>query len=107
MDLERTVDILAELGARDLGGYRVGFALETDDLEANALSKLKRKRLDLIVANREGEGSGFGAGANSVIVLGGDGYRREIVDMDKRELGRELVTLIAGRALGGSTAAGA
>ncbi len=107
MDLERTVDILAELGARDLGGYRVGFALETDDLEANALSKLKRKRLDLIVANLAGEGSGFGRGRNNVLVLGAGGFRREIADMDKRDLGRELVALIGGQAFGERSAAGA
>ena len=105
MELERTIDILAELGARDLGGFRVGFALETDELELNALSKLKRKRLDLIVANRASADTGFGTGRNSVLVLGAGGFRREIVDMDKRELGRELVALVAGRAFGGASAA--
>ncbi len=100
LELERTVDILAELGSRDLGGYRVGFALETAEPETGALAKLEGKRLDLIVANREGEGTGFGPGTNEVLVLGSGGFRREFARMDKRELGRELVALFAERAFG-------
>ena len=52
IELEPTVDILAELGAaKPSGQVLVGFAAETDDLEANALQKLRSKNLDLIVAN--------------------------------------------------------
>jgi phosphopantothenoylcysteine decarboxylase / phosphopantothenate---cysteine ligase len=100
LELEATTDILVELGSRDLGGFRVGFALETDDLEAAAMAKLERKRLDLIVANREGEGSGFGTGTNEVLVLGSGKFRREFARMDKGELGRQLVALFAERAFG-------
>ena len=50
--LEPTPDILAGLGARKQPGQiLVGFAAETSDLVANAESKLRRKNLDLIVAN--------------------------------------------------------
>ncbi len=50
--LEPTPDILAELGVvKPAGQVLVGFAAETDDLEANAQRKLDAKRLDLIVAN--------------------------------------------------------
>lgn len=100
VELEPTVDILAGLAERDAGGVRVGFALETGALESNARAKLERKRLDLIVANALGAGSGFGAGDNTVLVLGADGFRRELPRMDKRELGRELVALLAERHFG-------
>ncbi len=100
LELEATTDILAELGERDLGGFRVGFALETDDPEAAALAKLESKHLDLIVANREGEGSGFGVGTNELLVLGSGGFRVEFARNDKVELGRQLVALIAERAFG-------
>lgn len=106
LELEATPDILAELGARNLGGYHVGFALETSALEANALAKLERKRLDLVVANLAGEGSGFGTGDNEVLVVGAGGFRREFPRMDKRELGRELIALIASRAGEDRAAAG-
>ena len=99
--LEPTEDILAGLAERGTGGFRVGFALETDDLEANARGKLKRKQLQLIVANGLGEGAGFGEGDNTVLVLGPGGFRQDFPRQDKHSLGRELVQLIATRARAG------
>jgi phosphopantothenoylcysteine decarboxylase/phosphopantothenate--cysteine ligase len=74
MQLVRTPDILAGLGAR-LGGrpggpVLVGFAAETDGVIANAREKLKTKRCDLVVANKVGTpGSGFGADTNRVALV--------------------------------------
>ncbi|HYL58431.1 MAG TPA: phosphopantothenoylcysteine decarboxylase, partial [Candidatus Acidoferrales bacterium] len=49
-------------------------AAETDDLEANARGKLKRKGLDVIVANDvTQEGAGFGVDTNIVTLIGADG----------------------------------
>ncbi len=104
VELEPTEDVLAGLGRRGLGGFRVGFALETSDVEARAREKLDRKGLGLIVANTPGEGTGFGTGTNEVVVLGPGEFRREFSRMDKRDLGRELVALAAARAFGGSAA---
>jgi phosphopantothenoylcysteine decarboxylase/phosphopantothenate--cysteine ligase len=69
--LEPTPDILAGLGANKPPGQTlVGFAAETDDLEANARSKLERKQLDLIVANDVGgEGTGFQHDTNAVTLF--------------------------------------
>ena len=53
IELERTEDILASLGKMKRAGQKlIGFAAETDDMEDNALGKLKRKNLDWIAANR-------------------------------------------------------
>jgi phosphopantothenoylcysteine decarboxylase / phosphopantothenate---cysteine ligase len=73
--LEPTVDILAALGAsKPVGQILIGFAAETNDLEANALGKLKRKNLDLIVANDvSAEGVGFEHDTNAVTIFGSDG----------------------------------
>lgn len=74
LQLTRTPDILAGLGAR-LGGapggpVLVGFAAETDGVIANAREKLKTKRCDLVVANKVGTpGSGFGADTNRVALV--------------------------------------
>jgi phosphopantothenoylcysteine decarboxylase/phosphopantothenate--cysteine ligase len=57
IELVENPDILAQLGARKNGRVAVGFALETENLEKNALKKLKDKNLDLIVANRLGKDS--------------------------------------------------
>ena len=51
LELEKTEDILASLGAVKTHQFLVGFALETDDEVANAIKKLKSKNLDLIVLN--------------------------------------------------------
>ena len=57
--LERTTDILAGLGARKSDKQKlIGFAAETDDLLANAQSKLERKNLDWIAANKVSDGFG-------------------------------------------------
>jgi phosphopantothenoylcysteine decarboxylase/phosphopantothenate--cysteine ligase len=69
--LEPTPDILAALGANKPAGQTlVGFAAETDDLEANARGKLERKHLDLIVANDvSAEATGFQHDTNAVTLF--------------------------------------
>jgi phosphopantothenoylcysteine decarboxylase/phosphopantothenate--cysteine ligase len=74
LQLTRTPDILAGLGARLAGRadgpVLVGFAAETEDVIANAREKLKGKRCDLVVANKVGgPGSGFGADTNRVALV--------------------------------------
>jgi phosphopantothenoylcysteine decarboxylase/phosphopantothenate--cysteine ligase len=86
--LERTPDILAGLGAvKPAGQVLVGFAAETDDLLANAASKLARKNLDLIVANDvSAPGVGFAHDTNAVTILGPDGPLRTVALADKRAI---------------------
>jgi phosphopantothenoylcysteine decarboxylase/phosphopantothenate--cysteine ligase len=78
--LEPTPDILASLGAaKPVGQTLVGFAAETDDVLANAQSKLKRKNLDLIVANDvSAPGVGFGHDTNAVSILFADGQQIQV-----------------------------
>ena len=51
LKLNPTTDILSELGSRKKHQLLIGFALETENLRANALAKLKKKKLDYIIAN--------------------------------------------------------
>jgi phosphopantothenoylcysteine decarboxylase/phosphopantothenate--cysteine ligase len=68
-------DIIA--GIKDARLVKIGFAAETDDLLANAQSKLRRKGLDLIVANDvTAPGSGFGTDTNEVVVVSATGAER-------------------------------
>jgi phosphopantothenoylcysteine decarboxylase/phosphopantothenate--cysteine ligase len=71
LELNETPDILAATrAARRPGAVMVGFALETDDLLANAVRKLEKKGLDLIVLNDATEaGAGFGVDTNRVTFL--------------------------------------
>jgi phosphopantothenoylcysteine decarboxylase/phosphopantothenate--cysteine ligase len=76
LELVRTQDILAEIGARPARPFLVGFAAESETVEANAREKLQRKQLDLIVANDVRDA--FGKETNRVVLLGKDGSRAEV-----------------------------
>ena len=93
--LKPTPDILEELGRRKKPGQvLVGFAAETGDLESNALRKLRRKNLDLIVANRIGrEGEGFEAETNRALVIDRDGRRSELPTMTKEAMAARILDL--------------
>lgn len=80
--LKPTEDIAALLGSmKHSGQFLAGFALETDDELTNAISKLKRKNLDIIILNSlKDEGAGFGHDTNRVTII--DRYN----NIDKFEL---------------------
>lgn len=68
--LERTEDILMELGIRKGTRILIGFAAETDNLIPEAERKLKQKNLDMIIANIVGSaGAGFGSDSNAVTII--------------------------------------
>ena len=85
--LAPTMDILAELGKRKRRQVLVGFAAETDNLERNATAKLRRKRLDLIVAN---DARAFEADTSRVVIIGRE-TREKLPEMSKARLAGEIV----------------
>lgn len=98
--LERTPDILAELGTRKNGTYLVGFAAETRDFEASARAKLAAKELDAIAVNDvSGNEAGFGTGENELLLLLRGGGSEALGRASKRELARRLWDAL-GRARG-------
>jgi len=71
IEVARTPDVIGTVAAVGSGRVYVGFAAETEKLEENALRKLERKGLDLVVANDvSAPGAGFGADTNEVIIYG-------------------------------------
>jgi len=94
--LEPTPDILAELGAsKPAGQTLVGFAAETSDLIANAEGKLRRKHLDLIVANDvSAPGVGFQHDTNAVTILRAGGEAITISLTDKRAIARAVMDMV-------------
>jgi len=90
-----TPDILEELGRRKKPGQvLVGFAAETGDLESNSLKKLRKKNLDLVVANRIGrEGEGFEADTNRALAIDAGGRRTELPLMSKEAMASRILDL--------------
>jgi phosphopantothenoylcysteine decarboxylase/phosphopantothenate--cysteine ligase len=90
--LEKNPDILAEVGASKEGRVLVGFAAETQDLLKHAADKLKRKNLDLIVANDVTQaGAGFDVDTNIVKLLYADGHVEELPQLSKDEVAHQLL----------------
>ncbi len=75
IELERTEDILAYLGAhKRKGQFLCGFSMETRDLLLHSRKKLENKKADMIVANNlKTEGAGFGVDTNVVSIITKDG----------------------------------
>lgn len=92
LELERNPDILAWLGAHKNKQILVGFAAETNDVQQNALSKLQRKRLDLIAANDLTEQhSGFARDTNKITLYGADGSVTELPVLSKEQAADALL----------------
>ncbi len=94
--LTRTRDILAAVAARENPPFTVGFAAETGQLKAYARSKLERKKLDMIAANRVGPGLGFEVDDNALWVCWAGGEKR-LEKAPKPVLARKLMELIVER----------
>lgn len=87
LELEPTVDVLAELGMRKVGQYLVGFAAETSHLVEHARGKLESKNVDLFVANDvTAPDSGFEVDTNQATLLDSGGSVEELPMMSKNEL---------------------
>jgi len=85
--LKQNPDILAEMGKNKGDRIIVGFAAETAGLQENALSKLRAKNLDMIVANDvTREGAGFSVDTNIVTILSRDGNVVDFPVMEKELL---------------------
>ena len=94
--LEPTTDILAELGRRRAPHQTlVGFAAETNDTRTNAAEKLRRKGVDLIVANDvSSPGVGFEHDTNRVQMVGRDGFEQDTTLVDKRDVARAVLDAV-------------
>ena len=95
IELERTDDILAWLGAhRREGQVLCGFSMETQNMLENSRAKLAKKNVDMIVANSlRTAGAGFGTDTNLVTVITKDGAE-ELELMSKDQVAHELLNRI-------------
>ncbi len=94
LELERTTDILASLGAKKTHQLLVGFAAETNDVATYATGKLEKKNADFIIANDVSKTDrGFGSEQNTVTLYGRD-FERAFPSMDKKQLAVQLFETI-------------
>jgi len=96
IELEPAPDIVKSVADMGKRPFVVGFAAETNDIERNARSKLKRKKLDMIAANEVGDGIAFDCEDNALTVLW-PGGKAEVARGPKIDVARELIALIAKR----------
>jgi phosphopantothenoylcysteine decarboxylase/phosphopantothenate--cysteine ligase len=92
LSLSKTKDIAAELGKIKMNKQLlVGFALETNDEQSNAMTKLSSKNLDFIVLNSlNDEGAGFGVETNKITIIGRNGDVTVYGLKSKREVARDI-----------------
>lgn len=93
--LEKTPDILSAVGANKGGRLLVGFAAETRDILSYAQEKLRKKNLDMIVANDlTRPGAGFQVDTNMVTLLHRDGTVEELPQMSKEDVAAAILDRI-------------
>lgn len=95
LELERNPDIIADIGKEKGRRVLVGFAMETQNLLANAREKLQKKNMDLIVANnlRE-EGAGFRTDTNIITMIDRKGQTESLGKMTKVEAADAILNRI-------------
>ena len=92
LELKRNPDIIAEIGKNKSNRILVGFAMETQNLLANAREKLKKKNMDLIVANNlQEEGAGFRTDTNIITIIDSTGKAESFEKMTKIEAAEEIL----------------
>jgi phosphopantothenoylcysteine decarboxylase/phosphopantothenate--cysteine ligase len=93
LDLVETPDILlSTIASRKAGAVIVGFALETDDLLANAQRKLDAKQLDMVVLNAANEpGAGFGVDTNRVTFVRANAPPEPLPVLEKSDVAEEIL----------------
>jgi phosphopantothenoylcysteine decarboxylase/phosphopantothenate--cysteine ligase len=96
LELIPTRDILASLTRPSPEFLVVGFAAETDDLEANAQKKLRDKKCDIVVANDvSGNESGMESDENEVTIFFRNGEKEKISRAPKKIIARALVKILS------------
>ncbi len=97
VELVRTQDILSSLGEhKKENQLLMGFAAETQDLEENAVGKMKKKKLDVIALNDVSRSAeGFESDSNNIILYFKDGTSQDLGSDSKKNLSRHILDVLA------------
>jgi len=97
LKLVQNPDILQQVASSEKPPFTVGFAAETENLKANALRKLERKQLQMIIANDVSQvGLGFNSDSNNAIILSKDS-EQSLPTMSKHDMAIAIIDAIAKR----------
>ncbi len=88
LKLMATPDILKNVSHKKGKKIIVGFALQTEELEKNAIKKMKEKNMDIVVANSS---KNIGSKSGSVILIDRSGNKKRIINMTKDEIAIEIL----------------
>lgn len=93
LQLIPTQDIAASLGKiKKDGSVHIGFALETDNEQANAIQKMQKKNLDAIVLNSlNDKGAGFATNTNKITIFSKEGKTLEFPLKSKSEVAKDII----------------
>lgn len=92
LNLVKNPDIAARLGDIKEDRVLVGFALETDNERENAIGKMRRKGLDMIVLNSlRNPLAGFNKDTNQVTIIKSDGSEKEYPAKEKKDVARDIL----------------
>ena len=92
IELEKTKDILLELGKLKKNQFLVGFALENENEINNSLKKLKEKNLDLIILNSlNDKGAGFGTDTNKITIINKNQEKTNFDLKEKSEVAQDIL----------------
>ncbi|HET7710974.1 MAG TPA: bifunctional phosphopantothenoylcysteine decarboxylase/phosphopantothenate--cysteine ligase CoaBC [Thermoanaerobaculia bacterium] len=95
LELQRTPDVLAEIGALPRRPLVVAFAAETDSVEENARGKLERKNADLIVANDVSDSTiGFDSDQNEVMIIARGGAATHVPKAPKLVIAHRILDAV-------------
>ncbi len=98
IELVKNVDIVSTIAGLSNKPFTVGFAAETQDVAHYARDKMRKKNLDMIIANDVANTDiGFNSDDNAVTVFAADGSDESIAQTTKQQLGRLLIDRIAGK----------
>jgi phosphopantothenoylcysteine decarboxylase / phosphopantothenate---cysteine ligase len=93
IELVKNIDIAATLGSKKTANQTiVGFALETNDEEENAIKKIHKKNFDFVVLNSMNDkGAGFGLDTNKITIIHKDGNKKEFGVKSKLEVAADII----------------
>lgn len=95
--LVRNIDIIASVAGLDTPPFVVGFAAETHNVLGYAADKMRRKKMNLVVANDVGnQDVGFGSDCNEVTVIG-EGLEEPLPRASKKVVSHKLLQIVARR----------
>ncbi|HET8854372.1 MAG TPA: bifunctional phosphopantothenoylcysteine decarboxylase/phosphopantothenate--cysteine ligase CoaBC, partial [Salinimicrobium sp.] len=95
LELEKNPDILLSMGQEKKSQLLIGFALETENEEANATAKLRKKNLDFIVLNSlVDKGAGFKTETNKICIIFKGGKQKSFPLKSKKEVAADIINEI-------------